>query len=222
MKYIKYVILLILVFLGSYYIYQTSIDKAKTTKSPEDDLGSINDLIVIAHPGDEVIWASRLLNKEETLIICVSCGTNGDTDEEFKEVAKLNKNKYKFLNIPTHQDEIYDDWINSYDIIEKEIDAVLRSRHWEKIYTYSPDNIADETHHRILSRITTQSAIRQRLSNNLYYFAPYFSEEEEKEVNLSEEELEEKNELMNNYISLEAKKAKFQYLFAHEEIIKYR
>lgn len=220
MKYIKYLVLFAMVFIGSYLIYENSLKKNKENDKVENNLAKINDLMVIAHPGDEIIWASQQIKKANTYIICVACGTDEETDNVFIELSKKYQNRYKFLNLSITEDGEYDDWINSYDYIEKEIDTILKTKHWDNVFTYSPESIVNDSHYKLISRITTESAIRQRLSNNLHYFAPVYTEEE---ILVENNQLkEEKEEILSSYVSLTDKIEGLRYLLHLEKIVKYQ
>lgn len=209
---LKYVFLFIFVFGVSYYIYSIPFDKnGKTQQIPADKYADTEALLIVAHADDAVLWASTILKEKDVLVVCASCGLNEEKDNELKAILKETEDQYLFLDFEETIDGEINDWIKDYDRLEIEINKTIKLRHWEEIYSHNPDGEYGNIQHKLISRIVTKNAIKERMSNNFYYFNFIAFEEFEdaKLKELSDEKLEFKDNLLS----------KFEYLYPSYELI---
>ena len=74
-KYIKYILLLFLIII--LLIYMLCSRRELTIKD-------VNNLMIIAHKEDGLIWGGNNLNKDHYLVVCITCN---EKDYDFKKMG---------------------------------------------------------------------------------------------------------------------------------------
>ena len=120
-----------------------------------------NDLIIISHPGDELIYAGSHLLEGNYLIVCLTCSNN---DKEFINLINYTKDNYILL------DYSEDTFKDNLDNIKEDLNDIITSQKWNSIITHNPDGEYGHSHHKLTSNIVTELT-----NNNLYYFGKYYS-----------------------------------------------
>lgn len=209
---LKYLLLLILVFGASYYIYNIPFERnGKTQQIPADKYADTEALLIVAHADDAVLWASTVLKEKDVLVVCVSCGLDEKKDSEFKAILKETGDQFLFLSFAETIDNEINDWIKEYDRLEIEINKTIKLRHWEKIYSHNADGEYGNIQHKLISRIVSKNAVKERMSSNLYYFN-YLEFDKMQDANLkvlSQAKIDYKDKLLS----------KFEYLYPNYELI---
>ena len=106
-----------------------------------------NNLLIVSHPDDEVIFAGSLLLLHNYIdkVICVTNGKNEVRKSEFQEVMKRVKVDYEIW-------DFHDEWKVDLDIdgIRKKLNKVLREKNWDMVLTHNEvgDNNYEHPHHR--------------------------------------------------------------------------
>tara|TARA_Y100000816_G_scaffold117469_1_gene82376 strand:+ start:9476 stop:10102 length:627 start_codon:yes stop_codon:yes gene_type:complete len=130
-----------------------------------------NNLMIIAHPDDELFWGWKEICKKEQ-IWTIICLTNGNNERKLKFQNVCNKLGCKFIifNFPDIWNNL--DWdLNTQDKIKNIIDKqILQNNTFNKILTHNPDGEYGHYHHKITSKIITELINSKYNTNNLYYF----------------------------------------------------
>ena len=104
-------------------------------------------LLIVAHPDDEVIFAGSLLLLHNYIdkVICVTNGKDEIRKSEFQSVMKRVKVDYEIWNF-------HDEWKVDLDVggIRKKLNKVLREKNWDMVLTHNEvgDNDYCHPHHR--------------------------------------------------------------------------
>ena len=150
----------------------------------------LSNLLIIAHPDDEIIFAGNLLLTYNFIdkVICVTNGDNKVRKSEFESVMKKVKVDYEIWNF-------HDEWKVDLDIvgIRKKLNKILREENWDMVLTHNEvgDNNYEHPHHRQVFE-----CVKKEIPdlNNLYCFDNHGE-------GLSLEEVKEKLKLLNFYKS---------------------
>ena len=170
-------------------------------------------VMIVAHPDDEILWGGANLLKDKYFIVCLTNGYNLVRSNEFKKVLEFTKNNGIILNYPDIQDNIRDDWSEVNIGILKDITTVLNYKYWNKIVTYGKDGIYGHIHHIKTCEFVTRIAKTLNKYNYLYYFGKYYQKEQipKNLTRINDTELKKKMEAILIYKS--QKKGIYKYLF---------
>ena len=149
-----------------------------------------NNLLIVAHPDDEVIFAGSLLLLHNYIdkVICVTNGEDEIRKSEFQSVMKRVKVDYEIWNF-------HDEWKVDLDVngIRKKLNKVLREKNWDMVLTHNEvgDNDYCHPHHRQVFECVKKEIPSL---NNLYCF-------DNKGDGLRLDEVKQKLKLLNYYKS---------------------
>ena len=151
----------------------------------------VKNLMIVAHPDDEVLWGGQLLlDKNNWLVICVTNGDDKIRKFNFEKVMKKINAKYEIWDYIDSIDYINPlNWNeNIKDNIRKDIQRVINENNFDFIITHNQDGETGHIHHITLNNIVTEIVEDK---NKLFYF----------NVNNSTnyKMSNEKNELLNMY-----------------------
>jgi LmbE family N-acetylglucosaminyl deacetylase len=139
---------------------------------------SIKKLIIVAHPDDETIWASDLL--DENTFVLVICGKNRynylltqKRKEEFEQVMSVTKSSYKICDFPDKQHR----WgIIEQEIIKKIIYTISLFPLLENIYTHNEYGEYGHQDHVRIHYLVKNLYVNKQIGNiNLFVFWPNFN-----------------------------------------------
>ena len=150
-KYIKYILLLLLIFILLIYILFSK---------KELNINNVNNLMIIAHKEDGLIWCGNNLSKDNYLVVCVTCNKD---DKDFIDIMNKTNNKYVLLN--------YDEETDFYEernILNRDIEKYLYLKEWKKIVTHNEDGEYGSNQHIVINKYVNKLLKDKR---NLYY--PY-------------------------------------------------
>ena len=150
-----------------------------SSKLDKLNIKNVNNLMVIAHPDDESLWGGVHLSKSDYLVVCVTCGTDKQRQEEFEKAMKEFDNVGLSLNYPDITDNKIDNWSKKYYSIEKELKEIIDYKDWNMIVTHNPNGEYDHIHHRMISTMVTKNSDKDKL----YYFNKYYTKDELNDIN---------------------------------------
>lgn len=216
-KYFIAFFILVLVTFVCVNVFAADNDEVEKNEPKKEKLN----LMIVAHPDDEILWGGDQLIKDKYMVVCVTCGTSEVRDAEFKSVMKETGDSYKLLGYVDTVNKVADNWSSSYFSIEKDVKRIIDSRDWNKIVTHNPDGEYGHMHHKLLNRIVTEVAPK----NKLYYFGKYYTKDEllqnDKIDSISDEAYNKKVELLNLYPSQKPTINYHTHTIKYEKIVSY-
>ena len=160
-------------------------------------------VMIVAHPDDEILWGGANLIKDRYFIVCLTNGYNLIRSKEFKQVLNFTKNSGIILNYPDAQDDIIDDWSEVRVGILKDLTTILNYKYWNKIVTYDKDGTYGHIHHKKTYEYVTQIAKTVNKYDYLYYFGKFYNKHQipKNLSRISDKELEYKIKAIDIYKS---------------------
>ncbi|MBR4262072.1 MAG: PIG-L family deacetylase [Bacilli bacterium] len=226
------IVVLVLVLFYKYYVFKKTNYYEKRTDSLEVlldkiDLKKVDNLMIVAHPDDDMIWGGGHLIEDNYLVICVTCGNVQTRVEEFHKVMEATHNSYIMLGYPDLTNGKRDDWSTVYSDIENDIERILKYKKWKMIVTHNPDGEYGHQHHKMTSSIVTDKSLKNKKEDILYYFGKYYTKEEKEKLNYSIPEidkdlLKKKEEILKLYVSQEKVIEGLSHMLPHEDFIAYQ
>ena len=108
-------------------------------------------------------------------VVCLTNGYNEVRKNEFYEVIKESGNVGLILKYPDLVGGKRSDWATSKPQIAKDLDLLMKYKHWGMVATHNPDGEYGHIHHKMTSRLMTECYYKNCWGNNLYYFERYYS-----------------------------------------------
>ena len=135
-------------------------------------------VMIVAHPDDEILWGGANLYKESYFVVCITNGYNLKRANDFREILKFTKNGGLILNYPDTQNLNYsyiqDDWSEVKNGILKDLSIIISYKNWEKIVTHGPDGTTGHPHHKKVNNYVTKIAKDYNKYSILYYFEKFY------------------------------------------------
>lgn len=205
------------------------VDAATVSGEASDFANKINfdkvkNLMIVAHPDDETIWGGDHLLSEDYLVVCVTCGTNEIRDKEIRKVLNISEDELIKLGYPDIVDDRVSDWEGYKEDISFELTTIITMKEYEKIVTHNPQGEYGHKHHKMLNKMVTNITNRERLTEQLYYFAKYY---EKNNTNYSDakkhrvQNYDKKMQMINVYKSQSFIKNSFSHVMSSEKWQKY-
>lgn len=173
---------------GQYFNNKGQLEKNATKYDPETTEGQVTKemldelplsnctkLMVVAHPDDETLWGGAHLTEGGWFVVCLTNGYNEVRKNEFYEVIKESGNVGLILKYPDLVGGKRSDWATSKPQIAKDLDLLMKYKHWGMVATHNPDGEYGHIHHKMTSRLMTECYYKNCWGNNLYYFERYYS-----------------------------------------------
>src|SRR5574344_237666 len=135
------------------------------------DLKNYDNLMIVAHPDDEILWGSVELLKKNYLVICVTCGSNKIRVKEFENVMKATNDKYIMLGYPDKILYKRSNWVFSYKYIKRDLKYIEDYKDWKMIVTHNKRGEYGHQHHKMVHKIVWSTANREKV----YVFGRYCS-----------------------------------------------
>lgn len=185
------------------------------------DLENVDNLMIVAHPDDELLWGGAHLIKDNYLVVCITCGTNQIRVNEFVNVMNRTNDKYIMLGYPDKTDGERDNWDNHRANISKDLEEIINLKDWKIIVTHNPDGEYGHQHHKMTSALTTSVVT----TDNLYYFGIYHSKKTitayyDDMSSINDNYLSEKKKLIRYYKSQDFIQTMFDHMYSYEDWIK--
>lgn len=197
-----------------YKYKQYNIDKDYT----KIDLNKYNNLMIIAHPKDELIWGGAHLLEDNYLVVCITCGTDKTRANEFIKIMKKTKDKYIMLGYPEEENGMRDNWESSSYNITKDLTKIINLKKWNIIVTHNPEGEYGHFHHETTSKIVTKlTSDKERL----YYFGKYYNKKtiykySNQLTKIEEQYIAPKKTLIGIYKSQKYIQTSFDHIFHYE------
>ncbi len=223
-KYSNYIIILFIILISliiSFFIYNSN---HKVTKDFSDiDLTNIDNLMIVAHPDDEILWGGAQLIEENYLVVCITCGNNPIRVKEFVSVMEATEDKYIMLGYPDKTKGERDNWDEHRQNIAQDIKKIIELKDWNIIVTHNPDGEYGHIHHKMLNKITTSMTEEKY---KLYYFGRYYSKRAitDKIAEMSsihDNTLRTKKNIIGLYKSQKFIQTMFDHMYEYEEWVPY-
>lgn len=205
-------------------IFITSLFKNKFTSVDISDLDltGIDNLMIVAHPDDEMIWGGGHLLEGKYLVVCITAGKNIVRAEEFIKAMKETDNKYLMLGYPDKTMGKRDNWAKCKDDIHNGLERIINYKQWNTIVTHNPDGEYGHIHHKMTNGIVTQ-IYNEICSDNqtLYFFGKYYTKEnlpdaKDNLISLSDDIYDKKYKIIRS-----AYKSQFNVVDNLEHMLKY-
>lgn len=178
-------------------------------------------LMVIAHPDDDLLFGGTELMKDDYVVVCVTCGSSKTRLKEFKRMMNYFNDEYITLGYPDLVDGKKSNWEKEYNSIENDINNIIKLHDWNKIVTHNPEGEYGHIHHKMTNRMVT-NLVKDK--SNLYYFNKTYSKKYYKENNvpktLDEETCKKKKELFDKYYKSQVN-LKVRNLSDYEKVTSY-
>ena len=191
-------------------------------KVVRDEDSRFNKLMIVAHPDDETLFGGAHLLSDEYVVVCVTCGVKQNRLDEYINVMNFSEDKYVYL---AHTDlepgAIISDWKNEKDIINEELDKIIKSRDWDIIVTHNPEGEYGHKHHKMISQMVTNNVEDK---DKLYYFGKFYKKGTINDAPVMDKELyKKKREMLALYVSQKActDESSLTYMFDHENWLQY-
>lgn len=197
---------------GCYYAYKYNeyYNIEPVTEDILQDAGieGFNNLVIVAHPDDEVLWAGAHMAEAGYFVVCVTSGNNETRSKEFNEVLKAFDNKGIILSYPNKTFGERDDWTKVEDQLIDDLTTIIEHNNWDIIVTHNPKGEYGHQHHVMLNRYVTDIYNKLEKKGDLYYFGKYYKAKDVEEAmkgkeGVSKESLKKKEEVLKLYKSQE-------------------
>ena len=223
---------------GQYFNNKGQVEKDSVTYDPETTEGQITKemldelplsdctkLMVVAHPDDETLWGGAHLTEGGWFVVCLTNGYNEVRKNEFYEVMKESGNIGLILKYPDLVNGKRSDWATSKPQIAKDLDFLMKYKHWGMVATHNPNGEYGHIHHKMTSKLMTESYYKNCWGNNLYYFERYYSARRMQSVEASlkkvpQSSVDKKVELLKIYKSQSHVVGEHMHLAPYEEWIR--
>lgn len=187
------------------------------------DLDGYDNIMIVAHPDDELLWGGMHLLKDNYLVVCITCGPNKTRVNEFISVMEATNDRYIMLGYPDKTNGQRDNWDTSRDGITEDLKAILALKDWNIIVTHNPDGEYGHQHHKMTSSLTT-AVVEDK--SKLYYFGKYHSKKTitnyiDEMAPASDEYYKEKLNLIGLYRSQSFIQTSFDHMFGYEDWVAY-
>lgn len=187
------------------------------------DLENFDNLMIVAHPDDELLWGGAHLIEDNYLVVCVTCGSNKLRVIEFDKVMKATGEKYIMLGYPDKTNGERDNWDTVREDIISDIDKIIALKDWNIIVTHNPDGEYGHIHHQMTSQIVTDAV---KAKYNLYYFGRYYSKKKignhyNEMTPIKDKVLAKKEKIIGLYKTQAFIQTSFDHMVPYEEWVPY-
>ncbi len=188
------------------------------------DLYNIDNLIIVSHPQDEILWSSTKISKGNNLVVCISCQKYEEDTKNFIKVMKYTNNKFLTLSYPEYKDDTHINWNTYKKDITKDIKTIIEYKNWNSIITHNPNGEYGNIHHKIISKIVTNNTKDKELLyyNNYYYSKKEITNYQNILTKIDTSQLKTKYKLLSFYNNKELILDNYNHILPYEETIPYR
>ena len=174
---------------GQYFNNKGQLEKNATKYDPETTEGQVTKemldelplsnctkLMVVAHPDDETLWGGAHLTEGGWFVVCLTNGYNEVRKNEFYEVIKEFGCEGMILSYPDLlANGQRSTWITECTSIAKDLNTVLKYKHWGMVATHNPNGEYGHIQHKMTSKLVTEEFYKTYWGTNLYYFGNWYS-----------------------------------------------
>ena len=213
------VITTISLIVSSYYSNLTNVTKDYSSL----DLNKVNNLMIVSHPTDEIIFGGAHLLEDNYLVVCITCGVDKTTTHDFINVLQKTKDQYIILGYPEYSNNERENWSNYKTNIKEDITKIMKLKEWSKIVTHNPEGEYGNLQHKLTSKIVTNLSPKK----SLYYFGKYYTKntivnEKDKLSKININTLNKKIKLIGTYKKESYIQTEFNHIYNYEEWITYK
>lgn len=190
------------------------------------DFTKAENLMIVAHPDDEVIWGGGHLMERNFFVVCITNGKNKKRRREFESVIKKSGNQGIILSYPDKVNCRRDDWNKVKKQIENDLRYIIGYKDWGTIVTHNSMGEYGHIHHKITHKLVKDAWKHDKSKAKLMFFGRYFTKSKigfnEKALErLSDEQLQYKRELTSMYKSQKDTVKMFEHMDPFENFITY-
>lgn len=213
--------LIVFIFIGSWCFVAYKDTHSVNKDFTSIDLDSVDNLMIVAHPDDELLWGGAHLIRDNYLVVCVTCGPNVIRVNEFVRVMNATNDKYIMLGYPDKTNGERDNWDDHRDKIYKDLESIIQLKEWDMIVTHNPEGEYGHIHHKMTSALVTRGVE----SDNLYYFGKYHSKKTigeyyDEMAPIDDSLLKTKKNLVGLYKSQIFIQTMFDHMYGYEDFVK--
>lgn len=204
---------------SSYYSSITNITKDYSSIN----LNEIDNLMIVSHPTDEILFGGSHLLEDNYLVVCITCGVNKDLTHTFIDVLQKTNDKYIILGYPEYSNNERENWSEYKIAIKDNLNTIINLKEWSTIVTHNPEGEYGSLQHRITSNIVTSISPKK----NLYYFGKYYTKNSivnhyNELSQINQNILNQKIKLIGMYKTEDYIQTEFSHIYNYEEWIKYK
>ncbi len=205
--------------LSSIYIYDQSYVERDFDKI---DLDKAQNLMIVAHPDDEILFGGGHILSADYLVVCITCGINKIRVHEFQRVMKETDDQYIMLGYPDKVLNIRSNWKDERPFIYEDLYKILSLKQWNLIVTHNSNGEYGHYHHIMTNQIVTEVYNDLNKSEDLYFFGKYYTKSklsmlEVKPDRIDDDLLKKKTQLLDSYKSQGFLKKMFGQMYPYEE-----
>lgn len=180
-----------------------------------------DNLMIVAHPDDEMIWGGYALQKKPYYVVCLTNCDNPVRKKKFAEMMKTLHCEYEIWSFPDKVNGKRDNWNSCREEIRQKLKAVITGKHWQSIVTHNPDGEYGHIHHQMTSQIVTDLDTDK---DNLYYFGKYYKRKNiNEDLTVTDKKgLIDKQGLRKIYASQNKVMDHLEHMFDHEGFVHYK
>ena len=134
-----------------------------------------DNLMIVAHPDDEILWGGANLFKDNYFVVCLTNGFNQIRANEFRKALNLTLNGGIILNYTDRQDRDICNWSEIKQGIIKDLSKIINYKNWKKIVTHGPEGTTGHIHHKLISYMVSDITKKSNKFNILYYFSKFYT-----------------------------------------------
>ena len=218
-NYIIDALLIIMALLGSFFIYNSN--KNYIYKDYDSLDLSVKNLMIVAHPSDELLWGGAHLIEDDYIVVCITCGLDEKKVEEFQSVIKETNDQLITLGYPDKVLGIKSNWHEEKEKITQDLKKILELNDWNIIVTHNKDGEYGNIQNKLTNRYVTEIYDELNLNSNLYYFGEFYKESKYNELEIKPEKigdelLTQKIEILKQYKSQNYINETFNHMLPHE------
>lgn len=218
-NYIIDALLIIMALLGSFFIYNSN--KNYIYKDYDSLDLSVKNLMIVAHPSDELLWGGAHLIEDDYIVVCITCGLDEKKVEEFQSVIKETNDQLITLGYPDKVLGIKSNWHEEKEKITQDLKKILELNDWNIIVTHNKDGEYGNIQNKLTNRYVTEIYDELNLNSNLYYFGEFYKESKYNELEIKPEKigdelLSQKIEILKKYKSQNYINETFNHMLPHE------
>lgn len=204
---------------SSYYSSITNITKDYSSIN----LNEIDNLMIVSHPTDEILFGGSHLLKDNYLVVCITCVDNKDNTRDFIEVLQKTNDKYIILGYPEYTNDERENWSEYKTAIKDNLNTIINLKEWSIIVTHNPEGEYGSLQHRITSKLVTSISPKK----NLYYFGKYYTKNSivnhyNELSQINQNTLKQKIKLIGMYKNEDYIQTEFNHIYNYEEWIKFK
>lgn len=175
-------------------------------------LTAVKNLMIVAHPDDEMLWGGAHLLSGEYLVVVLTNSYKPLRKDEFETAMSHTNDKCIILSYPDIKKSWYDsehnyhyqvdEWSVCKNGIINDINLILNYKKWDTVVTHNPAGEYGHLHHKLTSKYVTYAVNNSPNScKTLYYFGNYYTAEQNNpEPMLDGDTAKIKNDIVNIYL----------------------